>query len=368
MDISNESFLYYLFAGGIAYIGYVLIGYPYLLRLLVALSRNKQDTIIYSELPPITVVVPCFNEEGNVNQKVKNIFETRYPKDKLEIFFIDNGSTDKTIIFLEKLLERYSFRLLTSPPGKTRALNKAMEIASTEIIVNTDCDTSWTGGVLEKLIQPLAHNGIGAVCATPKIGKSLFDSKLSYHKGDWVIRSLESQLDTCCSIDGRLMAFKRSALGSIRKAASVDDFEITLALRKKGFKSLALKDVFIEEDCPETMVQELNQIRGRVRRGLLTIAHYWTMLFNPRFGLYGLLIFPSRRFLPLFLPFSVILVVGAAVFLWAIPTAIAIVFILLMSFLTGNSYKLIQLYGGFLGWIDAIFLKTKTDIWMRKAP
>jgi cellulose synthase/poly-beta-1,6-N-acetylglucosamine synthase-like glycosyltransferase len=366
MNFLDESFLLCVFASSTAYIGYVLIGYPYLLKVLVSLSGNRQSTINYPELPPVTVVVPCFNEEGNVDRKVKNIFETLYPKDKLEILFVDNGSTDKTVTLLESLLERYPFKLLTSPPGKTQALNKAMEVASAEIIVNTDCDTTWTEDVLTKLIQPLAEKEVGAVCAIPVIKNSLFDSKVRYHKGDWVIRSLESRLDTCCSLDGRLMAFKKSALGMIRKDASTDDFEMTLALRKKGFKSLALSDAFIEEESPETMPQELKQVRRRAHQGILTAAYYRTMLFNPRYGFFGGFIFPSRRVFPLLLPFSVILVVGPALFLWTLTTVIVIGAILLISFLTGNLYKLVQLYGVFLGWVDAVSLKTKADIWVRK--
>ena len=366
MKFLDVSFLYWVFASSTAYIAYVLIGYPYLLKIVVSLSDSRQSTINYPELPPVTVVVPCFNEEENIGQKVKNVFETRYPKDKLEVLFVDNGSTDKTVTLLENLVERYPFKLLTSPPGKTQALNKAMEVASAEIIVNTDCDTTWTEDVLAKLIQPLAEKEIGAVCATPEIKNSLSISKVRYHKGDWVIRSLESRLDTCCSLDGRLMAFKKSALGMIREDASTDDFEMTLSLRKKGFKSLALDDVFIEEESPETMPQELKQIRRRAHQGILTVAYYRTMLFNPRYGLFGVFIFPSRRVFPLLLPFSVILVVGPALFLWTTTTVIMIGAILLISFLTGNLYKLVQLYGIFLGWVDTIFFKTKADIWVRK--
>tara|TARA_B100000315_G_scaffold254810_2_gene296667 strand:+ start:583 stop:1689 length:1107 start_codon:yes stop_codon:yes gene_type:complete len=368
MNIANESLLYCGFFSGIAYISYVLVGYPYLLRLLTARPSNKHNTINCPEHQPITVVVPCFNEEDNVEQKVKNIFETNYPKDKLEVLFIDNGSTDKTITLLENLLENYSFEFLTSPPGKTQALNKAMEVASAEIIVNTDCDTHWAKDSLAKLIQPLAEKDIGGVCATPKIKKSLFDSKVRYHKSDWIIRSLESHLDTCSSLDGRLMAFKRSALGMIRSDASNDDFEITLTLRRRGFKSLALRDVFVEENSPETIAQELGQIRRRARQCLLSLVHYRTMLFNPRYGFYGIFILPSRRLLPIFLPFFVILVIGSALFLWTIPTIFVTAVILLIALLTGNLYKLIQLYGVSLGWVDTALIKTKAGVWMRTDP
>jgi poly-beta-1,6-N-acetyl-D-glucosamine synthase len=366
MFFSDGSVLEFVFAGSIFYIGYVLVGYPCLLNLIKAFSGSKKNNITYSELPLLTVVVPCFNEEENIEQKVRNIFTTHYPKDKLEVFFIDNGSTDNTAVFLTKLLESYSFKFFTSPPGKTQALNKAMEIASTDIIVNTDCDTIWSSEVLFQLVQPLAGKDVGAVCATPKITKSLFASKVKYHEGDWVIRNLESQLDSCCSLDGRLMAFKKSALGFIRSGASNDDFEITLALRKKGFKSLALRNVFIQEESPGTISDEIEQIRRRACQGLLSMIHYKVMLFNPKYGLYGVFILTSRRFLPLFLPFSVTVVVGLAIFFWPMPTIIAIVVILLVVLLTGNMYKLLQLYGITLGWFDILFNKGKRDIWTRK--
>ena len=366
MVISINLTLYSLFGVSITFIVYILIVYPYLLRWLAFLFGSKHETVGFLDFPSVTIVVPCFNEEVNVSNKLEDIFKTRYPKDKMEVLFVDNGSTDKTVVFLENLLGSYSFRLITSPPGKTQAINKALAVSSAEIIVSTDCDTSWSKDALEKLIQPLACKNIGAVCATPRIRKSIFNSKLNYHIGEWIIRSLESELDTCSSLDGRLMAFKKSALGTIREDASTDDLEITLALRKKGFRSLALRDVMIEEDCLQTLADELKQIRRRVYQSLFSIAHYRTMLLNPRYGFFGVFILPSRRLFPIFLPFSLILSLGSALFLWPIPSIIFICMTLFICFFTGNSYKLVQVYGISLGWIDTVLLKTKGDIWTRK--
>ena len=367
MVISINLTLYSLFGVSITFIGYILIVYPYLLRWLAFLFGSKHETVGFLDFPSVTIVVPCFNEEVNVSNKVEDIFRTRYPKDKMEVLFVDNGSTDKTVEFLENMLGSYSFRLITSPPGKIKALNKAVAIASAEIIVNTDCDTSWSEDSLEKLIQPLACKNIGAVCATPRIKKLIFDSKLSYHIGEWIIRSLESELDTCSSLDGRLMAFKKSALGTMREDASIDDFEITLALRKKGFRSLALRDVMIEEDCVQTLTDELKQIRRRIVTSLLSIAHYRTMLLNPRYGFFGVFILPSRRLLPMFLPFSLILSLGSALFLWPILSIIFICMALIICFFTGNSYKIVQLYGISFGWIDTFLLKSRGGIRTRKS-
>jgi cellulose synthase/poly-beta-1,6-N-acetylglucosamine synthase-like glycosyltransferase len=163
------------------------------------------------------------------------------------------------------------------------------------------------------------------------------------------------------------MAFKKSALRVIRSDASTDDFEITLALRRKGFKSLALSDVFIEEDSLENMAHELNQIRRRAEQGILSLVYYRTMLFNPRYGLYGIFILPSRRFFPLLLPFFGTVVIGLALFLWSkVIVIIAVVIFLILLFVTDNLYKLLQLYGVTLGWVDAAFSKNKADVWMRK--
>ena len=155
-------------------------------------------------------------------------------------------------------------------------------------------------------------------------------------------------------------------MGIIREGASTDDLEITLALRKKGFRSLALRDVMIDEDCLQTMADELKQIRRRVCQALLSITHYRTMLLNPRYGFFGVFILPSRRLLPIFLPFSLILFLGSALFLWPTPSIIFICMSLFICFFTGNSYKLVQVYGISLGWIDTVLLKTKGDIWTRK--
>ena len=85
--------LYCLLGVSITFIGYILIVYPYLLRWLTYLFCSKHETVDFLDLPSVTIVVPCFNEEVNVSNKVKDIFKTRYPKDKMEVLFVDNGST-----------------------------------------------------------------------------------------------------------------------------------------------------------------------------------------------------------------------------------------------------------------------------------
>ena len=125
---------------------YTYVGYGVLLWLLVKLKRlfkGKPAPLTLpadEDLPHVTFLICAYNEQDVVDMKMENTLQLDYPKNKLHIMWVTDGSTDET----NERLKRYpEVELVYSPErrGKTAALNHGIEQISSEITVMTDANT-----------------------------------------------------------------------------------------------------------------------------------------------------------------------------------------------------------------------------------
>ena len=107
--------------------------------------------------PAVTVIVPVYNAEISLEKCIKSILDLDYPKDRLEIIFIDNNSTDASLSILEKYKDRIKV-LNEKKQGAPAARNKGIKEASHEIIAFADADCEVDKEWLKKLVEVLAKN------------------------------------------------------------------------------------------------------------------------------------------------------------------------------------------------------------------
>lgn len=353
----------------ILFLIYVRYGYAWILRLLLRTKAKTATPVSCTEPGParpyVSIVVPCFNEEMNIEKKIRNVFSVDYPKDSYEVIFVDNDSTDATFSLLTEQSKTMPMVVLKSRRRKVLALNEALRIAKGELIVATDCDTAWERNAIKEMSNAFSDDSVGAVCATPHIQNPIDQSKQKYHRHDWMIRSLESRLDTCSSLDGKLMAFRRSVLSRFPEDSSVDDLELTLILRSQGQRCVALPDVHIHERSPETVRQEFSQIRRRVYTVFHCLWNHRAMIFNPAYGYFGVLILPSRRLLPLFVPPVMGIGLISALIGWPRVTSGLIVLALVKLVHKREVFPILQFVAILIGWFDVMFVRRPGDIWCR---
>jgi len=326
--------------------------------ILTYLVSNKKPLSKIERIKPITIIIPTLNEEKYIKGKIKNLLNLEYPKEKIDIFVVDNGSTDKTINLVKKL----PVKLLISKRGKIAAINKGLEEAKTDIIFITDADAEISKNSIRNMVSYLSNN-VGAICAsTVLIRKNLFymKSKYEYAKNDWVIRYKEGILDSVCSLDGKLLAFKKSLFDKFDKKTYVDDLELTIKLRKKGYKCIVDKDSFVYERTPLNIYEELRQIRNRASRSIIPYFRNINILFNPKYSYYGLFIFPFRRFFTVLFPFfAIYTLIYLMMFNWLL-TILLITASLILILVTKKEYLLIQIIGVSLAWLDLLSLNIKS--------
>jgi cellulose synthase/poly-beta-1,6-N-acetylglucosamine synthase-like glycosyltransferase len=125
---------------------------PLLIALIGLIWKKKVNKGPYE--PFVSILIAAYNEQDSIEGTLKNKLDLDYPKDKLDIIVISDGSTDKTDEIVRKY-ESDQVRLIRQEPraGKISALNMAVPQAKGEIIGFSDANSIWDKGALRHLVQ-----------------------------------------------------------------------------------------------------------------------------------------------------------------------------------------------------------------------
>lgn len=118
-------------------------------------------------LPPLTVVVPAYQEGATAGDCLRSILASRYPRDRLRVIAVDDGSRDDTWRHLEAVAredDRVEVARFPENRGKRAALYEAFRRVRTPIAVTVDSDTVLDPKALWRLVGPLVRDErVGAV-------------------------------------------------------------------------------------------------------------------------------------------------------------------------------------------------------------
>ena len=232
-----------------------------------------------NHVPSMSIVVPTYNEAKFIVEKLDNIYQQDYSKDRLEIIVVDSGSTDGTP---EKILEwsknhpDITVKLVREPVrrGKGYALNEALKHASGEIFVATDADSKWLrGDALKKAATYLSSPDIWAVsCVKIPEASGPGGVEASYRDFYNVLRIAESNLHSTPVFHGELAAFKRKALeevGGFPTDIGADDSHTATLIALKGYRAIIAGDIVCSEAVPRKGYHA-----WRVRRAQHLVQHF----------------------------------------------------------------------------------------------
>lgn len=226
--------------------------------------------------PRLTVIVPGLNEERGMLQTIRSLMENRYPD--LEIIVVDDGSTDRTFDLCRPLALSGAIRLFRKsiPGGKSSAANLGLQMASGEVVVIVDSDTSFHSDALFRIVAPFADPRVGAVSGNVRVGNwrqnllTRFQG-VEYLHCIFMGRRLHSALHTLNIASGAFGAFRRSALLQIGgwDVGPGEDGDLTTKIRKAGYQILFAPEAVCLTKAPETLrafvKQRLRWNRGVVR-------------------------------------------------------------------------------------------------------
>ncbi len=260
----------------------VYFGYP--LFLIIATFFRKKAVHKSDLILPATLIIPAYNEEKSIREKIENSLSLDYPKDKLEIIVISDSSTDKTEDIVKEYIGR-GIKLIIQDPrkGKMAALNKAVPQAKGEIIVFSDANTMYDPHALRMLIRNFSDSNIVCVC-----GNSMFITKKSssvelgfsaYMKYERFIWSMESQMRSLLVVDGAIYAIRKGLFSPIDEVLA-DDFVNPLRMGAMGYGVIYEPEAKAEEKAVSNIQEEFKRKIRVTFQGYTALMYLWPLIFK----------------------------------------------------------------------------------------
>ena len=148
----------------VAGVVYAYAGYLLLLWIIGRLAGSPLRAVVAGFEPPVTLIVPVHNEESRIVAKIENTRALRYPADRLEVLFVSDGSTDRTVeIIRESLTPRDRLIDLPQRGGKAAALNAGLVHAAHDILVFSDASIELEPEALGRLVRGFQHDTVGCI-------------------------------------------------------------------------------------------------------------------------------------------------------------------------------------------------------------
>lgn len=297
---------------------YAEVGYLALLW-LISRFRTAEPAPAAAE-PAVTVAIAAHNEEAVIRRKLENTLALAYPREKLSILVVSDGSTDGT----DRIVREFAHAGVTlfrtaRRGGKVPALRAAEPQMTTDIVLFSDADSDYEPDALAKMVRHFADPRVGAVSGHETRVPSAVTGKGRgegfYVRLDNAIKALEGRVGSQVMVNGGFFAIRRALLPHVPDHLT-HDAVVPPALRLQGYRTA------YEPEAHSTEVYGLDSgsdFRRRVRTILQASQSYLYVraALNPlRTGFYALQIWSHRFLRWLVLP---LLAIVLAASLWLAP-------------------------------------------------
>lgn len=275
--------------------------------LLVLLEKKDEDNKSTKKYEPtISILVPAYNEEKNIVSTLESAYNLDYPKQKIKLFFINDGSKDKTLQkatqYLKKIIAKKEYlevKIIDQKNGgKFSALNNALKYVDTELFATLDADSIPEKDSLKKIIEKFKDEKIGAVSPVLKV----YEPKNYLQKIQWFeyavnhfYKSIISKLNAIHVTPGPLSTYRTKAVrrvGYFREAHKTEDMEMAMRIQKAHYRIIQANDAFVYTKAPNT-IKALYKQRHRWNLGTFrNLLDYRKMMLNRRYGDFGMFQLP----------------------------------------------------------------------------
>lgn len=294
-----------LFVTSILWISYVLSLYFSIFLLLVyfdqkKIFRKEKAEINLSSYPFISILVPAYNEEKTIEKTLCSIDRLDYPKEKLEVIVINDGSKDNTETVVNKFITGKSeFKLLSHPNrGKAASLNRALALAKGEFFACLDADSFVHPLTLRKMIALYQkENDPTIAIITPAM--KVAEPKTILQKIQWLeylvmilFSRITSSLHSLYVAPGPFSIYRTDIiknLGEFDEKNITEDQEIAYRVQLKQYKIKQCFDGYVYTTAPAKLKSFYRQRRRWYLGSIICLHQYRQMIANKRYGDFGMM-------------------------------------------------------------------------------
>lgn len=272
-----------------------------LVTLLSKPAREARARVPGTATPAVAVIVPCYNEASTIAGTTESLLNLDYPKDKLEIVLVDDGSTDSTREAMERFRDNPQVTIIRQANGgKHTAVNAGIAATTAEFIGCLDADSFVDPAALREIIPCFENHRVAAVTGA-----------MSIHKPENLIQHMQnveytfgiSMRHAIASVNGLYVTpgpfsfYRRSTLdkiGGFRFGHQTEDMEMALRIQREGYTIENAPRARVYTKAPRTIPSLIKQ-RVRWTTGFIrnVLGDYRDLIFNYKHGTLGMLMLPT---------------------------------------------------------------------------
>lgn len=292
MEILQVLFWVMLFIVFYTYLGYgILLYFIIKVRRILGIKRTQKINPDFE--PEVTLFIAAFNEKDYVEDKMKNSLALEYPKDKLKILWVTDGSDDGT----DQIVAQYPEAQVLHRPernGKIGAMNRGMQYVKTPLVVFCDANTMLGKESIRRIVNLFKDETVGCVSGEKRILDKASDTASGagegiYWKYESTLKKWDAELYSVVGAAGELFAIRTPLYQEVEKDTLLDDFMVSLRVAQQGYSIQYDPEAYAIESASANVKEELKRkvrisaggIQSVVRlRSLLNIFRYGTLSFQ----------------------------------------------------------------------------------------
>ena len=284
---------------------YTYVGYGALLWFIIRIKRLfspsgvagsvSARTVTDEKLPQMTLMICAYNEEEVIHEKMENIRQLDYPREKLCVMWVTDGSTDRT----NELLRQYpEVTLVFSPErrGKAAALEHGLSVNTSPFVTFTDANTMLNAGALREIARQFMKPGVSCVAGEKRVtartvvahasqrgevaAQTAAEGEGLYWRYESALKQWDSDLYSAMGAAGELFAVRMEHYRRPPQNALLDDFMMSMLIVKDGHRIAYTSDAYATE-YGSANLQEESKRKRRIAAGGLQSSWWLRSLMNP---------------------------------------------------------------------------------------
>jgi cellulose synthase/poly-beta-1,6-N-acetylglucosamine synthase-like glycosyltransferase len=310
------------FAVCAAVLFYVYVGYPAVLAFLAHFAKGTAPTPDAGNLT-VTLLISAYNESQVIASKMDNSLALDYPKDRLEVLVISDGSEDGTDAIVERYIQ-LGVRLVRQQPrmGKTAGLNLGVSQARGQILVFSDANALYQPDAIRQLVRHFSNPNVGYVVGNARYYEKGATSPSAaseglYWKLETFLKKQGSRFGSVVGGDGAIYAIRREFY-SLLLPTDINDFLNPLQIIARGYLGLFEPAAVCYEEAADNFSQEFRRKVRIISRSLNALRRIPEVL-NPFKNTRHWFMLVSHKVLRWFAPVFMILLFGVSLTLWRYP-------------------------------------------------
>lgn len=291
---------------------YTYLGYGILMFLFVKFFGERRVIDMENdELPTVTLFVAAYNELPYLEEKVNNLKSLDYPKEKVQILFITDGSNDGSEEFLDSL-EGVEVQHESKRGGKIGALNRGHQFVKNEIVIYSDANTTLNEQALKNITRHFKDTSVGCVAGEKRIIQNKSDNASGageglYWKYESFLKKLDSDFYSAVGAAGELFAIRKSLHKTVEPDTLLDDFMISMRIAANGMQ-IVYEPAAYAMELPTANVEE--ELKRKIRisaGGLQSVARLKHLLNIFKYGRLSFMYISHRFFRWVVCPLALVL-------------------------------------------------------------